>query len=939
MTPLQIDLTSAPNDTRTVSLHGCDSQLFGLDELFLEVTGGRCRIAVVSGPAGTGKTELLTTFGDQMVAAGAPRLVATASQAEQAVPYGVLAQLFRKAGLSPERNGELARLLRRAGAVGPTDAVGDGESSRIFHELCLALLDVVERIAGPVVICVDDAHYADTQSLQCLSSVMRRLRNEPLLVICTESVHAESTDILVRAEFPPEPLSLRLTLGRLGRSGLKGFLTQWLGLRAANRLAAECYAATGGNPLLVHGIVEDNRASASDPDGPLVIGSGFDRAVLRCLFRCGPAAIALCRQLALLEEPLTAELLSQFVGLDPKTVTRAFEVLESAGLLTAGWFRHPRIRSVVLGSMAAEERADGHTRTAHLLYQVGASTLAVAGQLLAAGQVASGCSVSVLHEAAEQALGDGEVDLAMGLLRLAYQFNGDERQKATTVAMLARTEWRADPYTARRRTPDLTAATQAGQIPGKYASVSVNSLLWFGNTDAANTILHNFEELTFDRDPEAAAQLQASRMCLSTFYPGLAEPFPSVGGPDVQVPAATTPQGNAAHLFGCLLTNGPTECLLAEAEQILHSHQLDERSMAALLGAVTTLVFGDQLVAAERFLAALDRQARALSAPVWCGLLGTARAEIALRRGDLRAADREARSALAAIPGRSWGVAVAVPLSTLLQVSTAMGAYDQALEHLRVPVPDAAFRTPAGLYYLSSRGRYHLAIGLPQAALRDFLAVGELAMAWRQDSPAVIPWRGGVARALLQGGQAERAREFAREQLDLCRPDQTRARVVSLRVLAACSRLSARPKLLGRALEALQDIEARIELARVLHDLGAAHQELGQYSKGRLLIRQALKIAEEAGAVLPGPGSATGSGNAERAALAMVNGPAGTLSDAELRVAKFAASGHSNRQIANRLFVTVSTVEQHLTRVYRKLQVTRRTDIARALHSGMGGAA
>jgi DNA-binding CsgD family transcriptional regulator len=51
------------------------------------------------------------------------------------------------------------------------------------------------------------------------------------------------------------------------------------------------------------------------------------------------------------------------------------------------------------------------------------------------------------------------------------------------------------------------------------------------------------------------------------------------------------------------------------------------------------------------------------------------------------------------------------------------------------------------------------------------------------------------------------------------------------------------------------------------------------------------------------------------------------LSDAELRVAALAAEGHSNREIANRLFITVSTVEQHLTRVYRKLKVRRRTDL------------
>ncbi len=59
--------------------------------------------------------------------------------------------------------------------------------------------------------------------------------------------------------------------------------------------------------------------------------------------------------------------------------------------------------------------------------------------------------------------------------------------------------------------------------------------------------------------------------------------------------------------------------------------------------------------------------------------------------------------------------------------------------------------------------------------------------------------------------------------------------------------------------------------------------------------------------------------------------PAAALTDAELRVATLAAQGKTNRQIAHTLYITVSTVEQHLTRVYRKLSVQRRTDLAPCL--------
>jgi DNA-binding CsgD family transcriptional regulator len=60
---------------------------------------------------------------------------------------------------------------------------------------------------------------------------------------------------------------------------------------------------------------------------------------------------------------------------------------------------------------------------------------------------------------------------------------------------------------------------------------------------------------------------------------------------------------------------------------------------------------------------------------------------------------------------------------------------------------------------------------------------------------------------------------------------------------------------------------------------------------------------------------------------------AATLSDAERRVAGLAALGHTNREIANKLYVTISTVEQHLTKAYRKLNVTQRKDLPADLWS------
>lgn len=99
-------------------------------------------------------------------------------------------------------------------------------------------------------------------------------------------------------------------------------------------------------------------------------------------------------------------------------------------------------------------------------------------------------------------------------------------------------------------------------------------------------------------------------------------------------------------------------------------------------------------------------------------------------------------------------------------------------------------------------------------------------------------------------------------------------------------------------------------------------------------LRRARQLAEECGVPLADRTAPDAAGRQPILEGAEGDEAVGMLSDAEMRVAALAARGHSNRQIAGKLFVTVSTVEQHLTRVYRKLGIKRRSDLALALPGG-----
>ena len=297
-------------------------------------------------------------------------------------------------------------------------------------------------------------------------------------------------------------------------------------------------------------------------------------------------------------------------------------------------------------------------------------------------------------------------------------------------------------------------------------------------------------------------------------------------------------------------------------------------------------------------------------------LLSAVGGEIALRQGDLRSADTWSRSALAAGTD-TWGALLAFPLSTRAMVAVATGLPDDAARLLGRPVPDETFRTVFGPMFLYARGTQRLAAGDPTEALVDFRACRDLTATWgpgADDLPGLAPWRIGAARCELRLGHRGAAARLAEAQLGRPGGRHTRTAGMALRVLAAAGSAEKRLGRLRRAVEVLETAGDFVELSEALADLTAAGRHTGDRTLARFADRRATRI--EAAAVPAAPTDGT------------------ELTTAERRVAERAARGMTNAEIAETLFITVSTVEQHLTRVYRKLGVTRRRELRRALEEG-----
>jgi ATP/maltotriose-dependent transcriptional regulator MalT len=231
-----------------------------------------------------------------------------------------------------------------------------------------------------------------------------------------------------------------------------------------------------------------------------------------------------------------------------------------------------------------------------------------------------------------------------------------------------------------------------------------------------------------------------------------------------------------------------------------------------------------------------------------------------------------------------------------------------------------------------ARGRLRLAQGRHREALTDLLDAG---MRWARlacRGPGLATWRADAARLLTLAGERSEGRHLAEEHLALARATRL-PRVVgnALRAVAAVAPADARLPLLAEAVELLRPGPAALDLAHALVDHGTALRQAGRRAEAREPLRQGLDLAHRAGAA-----PLTARAHAELVAAGArprryaVTG-LDALTASERRVATLAADGLTNREIAERLFVTQRTVETHLQHAFGKLEVHRREDLPAAL--------
>ncbi|WP_182885318.1 helix-turn-helix transcriptional regulator [Microbispora sp. H10885] len=918
-----------------------DEALTSLQEMLAAALTGKGKVAMLSGTVATGKSALLDAFAEQAVELGALPVAATASRMEQDLPLGVLGQLIEEAPLVEEERVRALALLEEgkqtAMSSGLASETLDQVDAQIAHALCTVLLELSERY--PLVIVVDDVHYADRPSLLCLAYLARRVRFARIMVIFSYSDYVRSTDTFFWTDLLRQPYCGVVQLNPLSRQGVHTLVRERAGEEVAVRFAEDWYAFSAGNPLLAAALIEDYLGGPRERDGePVtdepVVGERYGQAVLTCLHRGEPELLRIARCLAVLGD---TDSLDRLLSLGHTQISRAMNALTAGGVLSVGRFRHESARTAVLAEVGLDERRDLHRRAAELAHADGAATSVIADHLVQAGPIDAPWVVPVLEDAARDALREGRTERGVDYLRLAWQACTDERRRLKIATMLVRAEWRINPEAPDRHLADLTEAMQRGHLRGSDGVVLARALLWHGRYDDAQDVIEHLTTAGYESDPETVMELNIARPWLRATHPAFAsklgEPRADTGTALVSVAAGRRLE--TATALAQVLVNGPHEGALIAVERILRLARLDEMSMDTVECALLALTYGGQAEKAAPLCDLFSVEASSRRAPSRQARLSAIRAEMAVRQGDMVSAEQYARAALEIMPITSWGVTVGSPLGSLVIALTAMGRFDDVHDILDRPVLDAMFESRYGLHYLYARGRYSLAVGQAALALRDFQLCGELTGRWGLDVPGLLPWRAGAAEACLQMGRSEQASRLIEDQLSRCNSRTPRELGMTIRLLAATSELRHRPMLLRKSADMLQNGGDRYEQARSLFDLAEAYRGLGEHRRVGMIMIRARALMKECGAEIGGAQAAAETG--KQASPALSGGSAALLSEAERRVAVLAAAGHTNREIAGELYLTVSTVEQHLTRIYRKLDISSRADLPAVLE--FGGAA
>lgn len=891
-------------------LLGREDELRQLERLLDEARAGTPALALVEGPPGIGKSSLVSEFtnrnGDVPVhyAAGVPW--------EAGHPGAVLEQLLHSAVDDP----------------GTLDAVGAS------HLL-------LERIPEPCIVVVDDAHYADSISLQALSSMFRRAHGRFLLMIWIvpdvlpdDVVH--STADLISTVHRTDTVHV----GPLDAPSIAQFALLRIGVDLSGWTARRLKEHTLGNPRAVQQLLDEiPRSEWQRWQARFPAPKQHAAAVRRVLTRCSPETRALVESVAVLGTADSLALVADLAELDEITV--ALDEAHTLGLLTMREHRgvvslsfpDPMTRAAVADEIGPARWHSLHARAADLVDDEGSALF----HLVSATPTGNEELAGRLDTYAQRCAADGAWSQAAEALITAGRITPDrDLRTQRMIRGVDALTGAADLPQAQTFVPEIESVRGGPMRNAVLAYIAIQK----GRAAEAHHLLT--EAWTMIEDPEAEPEL-AALICQRFVLHSLArlrgtELVEWADRASNVLPDQAPPVVEAHAIRGLGLSfTGRVDEAVAAYETLSEKVRLGAQSQRIRMAEGWLALALDRPDLARTELEAAEPttfRGGSLRISLWAQAW-LARTQFALGAWSdaLRTVDR------AAAQLESTGLDLLRPLVhwTGAQIQSLRGNWEAARRHTH--------RARAG------NNDYSLmlvpsCIAVAQCAevVSDYTSVLRylqplVSLQHREaiDEPGHWPWPDLYANALVMTGRIDEADEFLiphEERAADRNHHSAKARLgyVRGRILGARGDIDGARDAFEDALEEIATLPLPYDRARISFAYGQTMRRAGRRRDADAVIRSARELYATLGATtyvercdrelkaggLKGGDAAVGTGKADIAAL----------TPQERAVASLVASGHTNKEVAGELFLSVKTVQYHLTRVYAKFGIRSRSELA-----------
>ena len=904
---------------------------------------GAGSVLVVAGPAGIGKSSVLRVAAEHARGCGLEVLTARGEDLERDLGHGVTRQLLDQPLARVGQPGR-ARLLVGAAALAapvlglpaPTALTSVDPEFAARHGLTWLVAGLAER--QPIMLVLDDAQWADAPTLRWLAYLAPRLDQLPVMVLLARRSGEVGADEAALAALTGAGAEIQLA--PLSDAAVAELVRTRTGLAPDADLVEKCVLASGGNPFLL-----DATLAALDEEGlasfrhPLSGARRVAPAILRRLARLPPDASALATAVAVLGDGVELAIAARLAGLSIRDAAAAADALVAADLFTPGehlGFTHGLVRDAVAGDVGQHAMRAGHAQAARVLRGLDAPAQQIATHLLLAPGQGDAAAAADLREAARLSMARGSATTAVTLLRRALVEPPPPNDRATVLLELGMAELVGGAPGAPER---LGAAIDLLADPVAQAAAAqaqTMALIGQGRLPEAVATIERVRRAVAGHEREVV-MLDALQLILAMTSIRLdAEREGAVARLRA---ALRSPRAEAAEARGATVLLAAVAAIAGSDSAVVRAAVQRAWGDGALVDALgsehvfcmfagVTLLLARQLAATEELTTQVaDRAASSGSVTGAC------------HAWMLRAAAREAMGRLADAEADielTLQMSAPASLNNPRHVANALQARI-CVERGDIPGARTHFAGAdaesdnflSRVAYLTTSAALARAEGAPAAERQALRQIQSLAGEGEFGTWLLGCWPADLAVAL---GPCDEAREWAAHALQGARARGVSGEIgVALRAQALVG--GERPDIEGlrTAVIELEGSEMALEHARTLVDLGAALRRLGHRSDARRPLTAALDQAVRCGATALAQRARTElQATGARPRRALVTGR-DALTPSELRIATLAAEGRSNRDIAQTLFVTTKTVETHLSRTYRKLDITSRTQLSSAL--------